>query len=264
MSFLRSKRLFMFDVDGVFMTGVLEWRGEILGGYRLLRLLRGRTIALVGSGSNWSTREYWYMIRGMGFPVNEDEVWVAPRVAGMHLRNTLGRARCLVIGEGSLRWELRRFGHTVVDHGDVDAVVVGHDRFLNGEKLRRAIRALEAGAYFLAVNRVRWYYTREGPMLSPGSIVRLLEEEVGREAVVAGKPSPIHFTTVLNYFGVKPRDAVMVGDTVDTDLAPAKALGMNTVLVSSMERWDKVRSTEYAVDLRVNNIDELTKYLEPV
>jgi len=261
---LKDKELFMFDVDGVFVTGILEWKGEVLGGYRLLRKLRGRSkIALVGSGSNWSTREYLFMMRSLGFDVKEDEVWVAPRIAAMHLKETLGKANCLVIGEGSLGWELRRFGHRVVNESRyADAVVVGHDRFLNHGKLSKAARALESGAYFLAVNKVKWYYTREGPMLSPGSIVRILEYQTGREAIVVGKPSLVHFITVLNHFSVKARDTVMIGDTVDTDLVPAKALGMTTVLVSSVERWERARSLGRVVDIRVRNIDDLIEYVD--
>lgn len=259
-----DREAFLFDVDGVFFTGALEWRGEMLGGYRLLRALKaaGKRVAFVGSGSNWSTMEYWYMVRSMGFPLELDEVWPAPRVASQHLKDVFGRARCLVVGEDSLAWELRAGGHKVVKGWrEADAVVVAHDRFLNGRKLEEAVKALRAGAYLLAVNKVRWYYTREGPLPSPGSIVRILEEAAGREAVVAGKPSLLHFTAVLNHLGVRASEAVMVGDSPDTDLAPAKALGMKTVLVAALERRDKAGWVGRVADYTVKHVDDIVELL---
>jgi ribonucleotide monophosphatase NagD (HAD superfamily) len=125
-----------------------------------------------------------------------------------------------------------------------------------------ALRALNNDAYFIAVNKVRWYYSpTQGPILSPGAIVAALEYQTGREAVVAGKPSLIHFTTVLSHFGVDPEDAVMIGDTVESDLVPAKSLGMTTVLVNQLDRRDRVRQRTDVVDLTIGDVDELVRYL---
>ena len=50
-------------------------------------------------------------------------------------------------------------------------------------------------------------------------------EEVGRE-----KPSAIPFTTALSAFDLRPSEALMVGDNVETDIAGANAVGMETAL----------------------------------
>jgi putative hydrolase of the HAD superfamily len=47
----------------------------------------------------------------------------------------------------------------------------------------------------------------------------------------APKPSPKGFEQVVNTIGCKPNECIMVGDRVDNDMAPAKALGMFTVRV---------------------------------
>ena len=49
----------------------------------------------------------------------------------------------------------------------------------------------------------------------------------------AWKPEPKAFTLVLERLGVKPEHALMVGDNEDFDITPAKALGMQTVWISS-------------------------------
>lgn len=45
------------------------------------------------------------------------------------------------------------------------------------------------------------------------------------------KPSPEAFQHVLRQLGVAPQQAVMVGDSLDFDIIPAKALGMRTVWI---------------------------------
>jgi len=50
-------------------------------------------------------------------------------------------------------------------------------------------------------------------------------EEVGRE-----KPSAIPFTTALSAFDLRPSEALTVGDNVETDIAGANAIGMDTSL----------------------------------
>jgi HAD superfamily hydrolase (TIGR01450 family) len=257
-------KLYAFDVHGVLITRMLD-DPEVLGGHEVVRRLKlnGSRVAVIGSGSNWSTREYAERLRALGFGFDDDEVWPAARVAKVHLSRVFGRAHVLVVGEDGLREELEAGGHVAVeDWREAEAVVVGHDRKITFEKLTAAIRAVAAGAYFLAVNKVRWYYMPDqGPILSPGAIVAAIEHQTRREAVVVGKPSPVHYMEVLNHFGVRPQEAVMVGDDVEADMMPAKTLGMKTVLVDFKRRWDSQHYPRGLVDLVVGHIDDLLKYI---
>ena len=45
------------------------------------------------------------------------------------------------------------------------------------------------------------------------------------------KPDPALFRRALTRAGCAPADAVMIGDRTDNDVAPAKSLGMQTVLI---------------------------------
>ncbi len=259
-----NARLYAFDVHGVFITRILD-DPEILGGHEVVRRLKrvGKNVAAIASGSNWTTKEYAKRLRALGFDFDYDEVWPASRVASIHLTRIFGRAHVVLVGEEGLQEELEAGGHVVVkDWREADAVVVGHDRKVTFEKLTAAIRAVNAGAYFLAVNKVRWYYMPdEGPILSPGAIVSAIEYQTRREAVVVGKPSLLHYVEVLNHFGVKPSEAVMVGDDVEADMTPAKTLGMKTVLINFQKRGDVQTYPKGLVDLVVGHVDELLKFI---
>jgi len=55
---------------------------------------------------------------------------------------------------------------------------------------------------------------------------QLVSEEMG-----VSKPNPIFFQIILDFLGVEPKEAVMVGDRLDLDIFPAKFLGLRTVRV---------------------------------
>jgi FMN phosphatase YigB (HAD superfamily) len=57
---------------------------------------------------------------------------------------------------------------------------------------------------------------------------------VSSAEVGVGKPHPAIYERALEVAGVEPAQAVMVGDSPDTDIAGALALGIGAVLV---DRW---------------------------
>lgn len=64
------------------------------------------------------------------------------------------------------------------------------------------------------------------------------------------KPAPAIFLTALSALAVEPQDALFIGDSLERDILPAKALGFTTVLVGS-------ESNHAAVDFNLPSIREL-------
>jgi arabinose operon protein AraL len=76
--------------------------------------------------------------------------------------------------------------------------------------------------------------------------------------IIVGKPSPIILEVALAGLGVTPRDCVIVGDRLETDMAMGKRLGLATVLVlTGVTRADDPRLAETAPDLVLPSIREL-------
>lgn len=84
----------------------------------------------------------------------------------------------------------------------------------------------------------------------------LFEPLITASEMEKGKPDPEPFRRISKALDLKPSSIMMVGDSVSSDLAPAKKLGMKTALVS-----EKKISTPLA-DLEVGNIPELREKLE--
>src|SRR5207237_1353876 len=79
-------------------------------------------------------------------------------------------------------------------------------------------------------------------------------------SVIVGKPSPIILEVALARLGVDARDAVIVGDRIETDIVMGKRLGLATVLVlSGVTRADDPRVAEIAPDLVLPSIRDLIR-----
>ena len=72
------------------------------------------------------------------------------------------------------------------------------------------------------------------------------------------KPDPEIFRRAITRAGCNPAESVMIGDRTDNDIAPAKALGMQTVLIrQGYGGYHVVHSPEEAPDETVDTLTEL-------
>ena len=72
------------------------------------------------------------------------------------------------------------------------------------------------------------------------------------------KPDPEIFRLAVSRAGCEPEDAVMVGDRLDNDIAPAKALGFKTIRVlRGYARFQRPRSADEEPDYTVTRLDEI-------
>lgn len=129
--------------------------------------------------------------------------------------------------------------------------------------LARAFAELEMGARLYCLHRNRWWQTARGPLLDAGAFVAGLEYAADVEAVVLGKPSPSYFTAALEALDADPERAWMVGDDLESDVAGAHAMGINTVLVRTGKfRPDAVEASRVHPDGIVSSIGQLPDWLE--
>jgi HAD superfamily hydrolase (TIGR01549 family) len=72
------------------------------------------------------------------------------------------------------------------------------------------------------------------------------------------KPDPRAFTSAAAALGVAPAECIMVGDRIDNDIIPAKALGMATILFrTGRHRRQRPRSAAETPDAIVTDVMEL-------
>lgn len=150
---------------------------------------------------------------------------------------------------------------------------------------------LEAAAFF-GLQKTPWHHEDERPYPEAAEVLAALLNRGYRIGVIANqssgtaerlaawglmqyidlvvasaedgvaKPDPAIFRIALDRAGCAPNEAVMIGDRLDNDVVPAKAVGMRTVwLPQGPAVWHSVRSAEERPDRRVKSLFELLEVL---
>ncbi len=227
---LERYRGFLLDIDGVLVRGgqALPGAAEALAGLRA-----HGPVLLLTNNSSQSRAGTAERLRRAGIPAETEEVLPSSYMAARFLRSRWGPVRFWYIGEGGIPEEMRAAGHILVPPEQAEWIVVGIDRDLTYAKLAQALQALLRGARLLATNEDPTFPTPDGLVPGAGAVVGALRGMGFPPEVVVGKPSPIVFQVALEVLGLAPGKVLMIGDRLDTDVAGAQALGMDTALVLS-------------------------------
>lgn len=163
----------------------------------------------------------------MGFSIKEEELFTALAAAKTLVKKANGKAYTLLTQDAT-----DYFGDLSSSNG-VDFVVVGDaaENF-NYARLNQAFRELQNGAKLIAAAKNRYFKDSDGKLsLDAGPFVKALEFATNQEATIVGKPSKEFFKLALDSMGLKPSEAVMVGDDIENDIAGAQEMGIKAVLV---------------------------------
>jgi phosphoglycolate/pyridoxal phosphate phosphatase family enzyme len=240
-------RAVIFDLDGVIYRG----RTAVPGGSDTVEWLRSRTIAsyFFTNNSTRTRQSYVELLRSFGITADADHIVTSASLTAEYLREKYDgrKATVLVVGEGGLVEELRGAGMRVVRRhttGPIDAVVVGMDRRFTYLKLYEAQQALRSGAAFIATNRDATYPVEGNVIPGGGSVVAAVATAAEREPVLIGKPSRMSGVLITHQAGVKPDEALMIGDRVETDIVGARRAGIWTVMVlTGISTLEEARET---------------------
>jgi 4-nitrophenyl phosphatase len=251
---LKEKRLFLFDLDGVFYKGK-ESRVKI-GGTRVVQALRqkGKSLYVLTNNSTDSSETVYARLRQFDIPVKKEEVLTSSLLTAEYIRERHGKVSYFLVGEAGLEAEMRKFGHRRTESERAEFVVVGLDRKITYKKLDKAARLVRKGAGLVATHNSRLYMYKTGPAIATGPLVKAIEYASRKRATVIGKPSPLMFRIALERAACTSRQAVMIGDQVDTDIAGASRAGVDAILVTSgMDQ----NADGYKVLATISNVDEI-------
>jgi glycerol-1-phosphatase len=244
----RVSLLLLVDLDGVVYRGAEPVPG--VAAVLAARASRGDDVVYVTNNSMHYRADYVTRLGAMGCPVSPDRVVSSSRATALHIqRHERGIRRVLALGASGLERELRDVDLDVVTAGHAatrmhqegidgwaaagapDAVVTGLDPALTYLRIAAAADCIRAGARFIATNRDPVYPTERGLRPGAGSIAAALEATTSVTPLTIGKPEVHLFEMAAEAVGREPRDAIVVGDGIVTDLAGAKAIGARSVLM---------------------------------
>ncbi len=255
---LREKKLFLFDLDGVFYKGK-ESRVKIGGTKAVdaLRQLRKKLFVLTNNSTD-SVETVYSRLADFGIPFKREEILTSGLLTADYLHRKHGRVSYFLVGEAGLESEMKKYGHRRTEGEKADFVVVGLDRALNYEKLDHAARLVRGGASMIATHSSRLYMYKTGPAIATGPIVKAIEFATQKKATVIGKPSPLMFRIALERAACTKEDAVMVGDQVETDILGAGRVGIDSILVTT---GVDTRAHGPGLLATISNVDQLLDLL---
>jgi len=233
-STIPGAKAFIFDMDGVLYRGATALPGV----EALFNALSLREIPFLLATNNSMATPASYVLRmaAMGVEVDESQIQTSATVTRDYLLTKIPPdARLLIVGMPPLGEQI--FAGTnfqpVGDDPDehVDAVVVGLDLDFTYARLRRASDAIRDGALYVATNADAMLPHESGMQPGAGSIVAAISAAGGKTPVVVGKPETLMMMKGIEQLGVLPREAVMVGDRLDTDILSGHRAGLQTALV---------------------------------
>lgn len=265
---------FVFDLDGTVYLGEAALPGSVAAIAELRR--RGKRVLFVSNKPLEPREAYAAKLTKLGIPTSPDEVITSAFVLGHHLTRTEPELRLYVIGEESLRTELRGHGLTVVnefhdqdpkeviDPVGIDAVVVAFDRTLDYRKLNTAYQALVQGARFFATNGDKMCPMPGGGIPDAGATIAALEHISGRKLeLLAGKPSPLIMQVALQRMGVAAERCMMTGDRLETDIFMGQQAGMvTTVTLTGAATRAQAEAMAVAPTYIVNNLSEIPDLID--
>ena len=231
---ISGRELLLFDLDGVVYRG----EGAIPGA--IDHLSRASSEALLGYVTNNASRtdrDVADHLRSLGLMAAPEHIVTSPQAAVQLLERTVAAGSLvLVVGGDGLVDELGKAGFPITRSAADKpvAVVQGFAPHVGWEHLAEAAFALaeQPGAELLpwiATNTDWTIPVARGLAPGNGTLVSAVHTAVQRLPVFAGKPEPAIFETAFDRFGT--RNALMIGDRLDTDIKGARAAGISSLHV---------------------------------
>lgn len=231
----RGIKLAIFDLDGVIYRG-----STLLDGVNdVIEDLKDLSIKIAyNSNNSTATREtYVKRLKRFGIDCTVDDFYTSASIASKEIAKIKSNARIFIIGESGLEQELKEAGHEVITEEsrclEVEFVVVGLDRNFTYQKLAIAQRCLlEGEAKFYATNTDATLPISGGILPGAGVMVNALQTCTSKKPEkVFGKPNPEGIELILRDNDMAPKDAVIFGDRLDTDIVAGNRAKILSTLV---------------------------------
>lgn len=233
---LKSKKLFVLDMDGTFYLGdrILEGSLDFI---KKIRESGGRFIFFTNNASK--TPEYYMnKLKKMGCDINRKDILTSGDVTIEYLLEKYPGNKVYLVGTPMLEESFREAGINLVPGASeeiADVVVVSFDLTLTYEKVSKACGFIRKGAAFIATHMDLNCPMENGSIPDCGSICAMITASTGIKPKYLGKPFNESINAILRISGCKTDEMAIIGDRLHTDIALGYRNGVTSVLVLTGE-----------------------------
>ena len=233
---LRSKKLYLFDMDGTLYLGdrLYDFTLDLLDALKKT----GRQYLFMTNNSSKSVEDYVKKLEKLGISATREDFMTSSQATAYYLHRHHEGKTLYVCGTESLKEELRMEGFTVTaDLNEVECIVMGFDTELTFQKLHDVSYLLltRPDLPYIATNPDYVCPTEFGSVPDCGSVCDMIFNATKKRPLVIGKPSPLMPELAMEKLGVSREETCVVGDRIYTDVKSGLNAGITGILVLSGE-----------------------------
>ncbi|MBU2710493.1 TIGR01458 family HAD-type hydrolase [Zooshikella harenae] len=163
----------------------------------------------------------------MGYKIDSQELFTAPIAAKQYIKANNLRPFCLI-------HEALKEDFSELDQHQPNCILLGDAREqLNYRTLNKAFQLCMAGSLLIGIGKNKYFKDKQGLMLDAGAFIHALEWAANTQAIIMGKPSYTFFTQAVRSTTFSPKECLMIGDDVESDVIGAMNAGLGGCLVRS-------------------------------
>ncbi|MFW9899591.1 MAG: HAD-IIA family hydrolase [Candidatus Thorarchaeota archaeon] len=250
---LKEKKVYFFDLDGTIYVG-----NKLFDGVSdLLVLLRkkNKNIFFLSNNSSLSTTDYLKKLNRLNLNATKENLILSqhPTIDYLIEKNY---KKIFLLGTKSLRNEFKKEGFELTED-EPEILILAFDQELNYNSLVKASYLLQHNIPYIATHLDNRCPTENGYIPDAGGIAALLYKATERLPKAFGKPNKEILLFKLNQLSIPPKDAVIFGDRLYTDIKMGIKAGITTCCVLSGETTlEMIKESEYKPDFIINGIWE--------
>lgn len=253
---LKDKKLFLFDIDGTLALGddLFDGSADLLA---YIEKIGGMSF-FITNNSTMSNEDYVRKFsRCFCLETSADYFITSGYMTIAYMKEHFSHKTLFVVGTDSYMTELAKNGLTVTDNpSGAECVLVCFDNSLTYKKLEDACLLLSNPEIpFYATNSDLCCPAPFGFIPDCGSICQMLTSCTGRVPVYLGKPSRAFVDVCIRKSRFTPKETIVIGDRLYTDIACGINAGVDTCVVYTGEATPKeVACSEYRPTYAFENI----------
>jgi 4-nitrophenyl phosphatase len=223
----------LLDLDGT----VYHEEHALPGAVELIHRLQreGRKYACL-TNSTSSPQRLAERLQRMGVEVDPEHIYTAAAAAVDFVLKTYGdRPRIFNLAtegihemlDGKVRW-------VETESQECDAVICGVPLSVHAardDRRRTAMLLVRKGAALIGICADRVYPSPRGLEFGVGALTAMLAYAANVKPIFCGKPEKLFFHELCHRVGADPKNCLLIGDNLESDIAGGKSVGMKTALV---------------------------------
>lgn len=246
----------ILDMDGVL------WRGKEplldLPAFFARAAARGLRVVLATNNATRDAESSLQTLRDFGVELEPWQIITSGMAVTYQLQRRFPQGGAVyVVGETGLVNALSAGGFFPAEE-NVLAVVVGLDRNLTYDKIRKANAFIRNGVPFYGTNPDTTFPGPDGILPGAGTVLAAISTASEVTPIIAGKPHPIIFEFALHQLGTRREETLVIGDRLDTDILGGQKAGCRTALVlSGISTAAEAAAWQPQPDLIAANLDAI-------